>query len=244
MVNQATVVQLADEHPAGATLAVAVVVAVRLVGEAAVVAAHPAGEAVVPLLVAARLVGVVMADALLMVEEMDHERLTAVAMAPELLTEAQPLTEAPLLMAERQHTVVTMGIVPHMVASTPVAAHRVGVDRQQTPLRNPAASLLLRLVPTTPQHLVLTPHPLPVAMVLTLRLRQAARLWMLLRLATMLRLPLVIHRAVDTVLRRPHQVLGMLRRQHLVAILGTIRKLSFLCKIDYWSMGSLRQTAK
>jgi hypothetical protein len=217
-VRPATAVQLADEHPVGAPL---VEVAVRLAGEAAVVVAHPVGE-VVLVLEPARLVGVEMAGALLMAEEMDHGLLTVVVMAHEQHTVVQPHTKAPPRMAERQHTAATMETVPRTVASTLVVAHLVGVDHPETPRQSLVASLPLRLGLTTPQHLVLTPLLLLVAMVLTLPLRLEALPWTLLRLATTLRLPLVIHRVV-TVWRRPHLVVGMLPRQHLVAILGTIR---------------------
>jgi hypothetical protein len=220
-VKQATVVQLVDEHLAGAIL---VAVAVHLDGAAVVVVAHLAGE-VVPLPEAARLVGVVMVDALLMAEETDHALLMAVVMALEQLTAAQLLMEAPHLTVERQHTAPMTETVLLTVASTQVVVHLVGVAREETLPRNLVVSLLLRQAHTTPQHLVLTPHLLLVVMVHTLRLRQEDHLWMLLHLATMLRPHLVIHRVVDTVLRRLHQVRGMLQRQHLVAILGTTRDL-------------------
>lgn len=241
MVRQATAVQLADVHPAGATL---VVVAVRLAGEAAVVVAHPVGE-VVPLLEVERLVGVEMADALRMAEETDHGLLMEAAMAPELHMAAQLHTEAPHHMAERQPTAAMMETVPSTVASTLAAAHLVGVDHPETPLQSLAVSLLLRLVLTTPQHLALTLLLLLVAMVLTLRLRLVARPWMLLLQATTLRLLLVTRRVVDMVLRRPHLAVGMLRRRHLVAILATIRNVdgSLQCKIGSCSMG-LRETAQ
>ena len=242
MVRQATAVQLADVHPAGATLVV--VVAVRLAGEAAAVVAHPVGE-VVPLLEAGRLVGVEMADALRMAEETDHGLLMEAAMAPELHMAAQLHTEAPHHMAERQHTAAMMETVPRTVASTLAAAHLVGVDHPETPLQSLAVSLLLRLVLTTPQHLALTLLLPQVAMVLTLRLRLVARPWMLLLQATTLRLLLVTRRVVDMVLRRPHLAVGMLRRRHLVAILATIRNVdgSRQCKIGSCSMG-LRETAQ
>lgn len=223
MARQATAVQLAGEHPAGVLLAV---VAVHLVGEAAAVVAHPAGE-VVPLLEAARLVGVEMADALLMAEETDHGLLTEVVMALGQHTAVQPHTEAPPHMAERQHTAAMTETVPRTVASTLAVAHLVGVDHPETPPQSLVVSLLLRLVLTTPQHLVLTLLILLVAMVLTLHLRLVALPWTLLLLATMLRLHLGTRRVVDMVLRRPHLAVGMLRRRHLVAILATIRSVVF-----------------
>lgn len=218
--RQATaVLALVDEHLAGATLVVAA--AVRLAGEVAVVVAHPAGE-VVPQLEAARLVGEVTADAQLMVEVMDRELLMVVVMALEQLTAAQLPTEAPHLTAERQLTAATTEAVPPMVVSAQVVAHLVGVDREETPLRNLVVSLPPRLAPTTPQHQVLTQRLHPVVMERTPPLRREDHPWMLPRLATTLRLHLVIHRVVDMVLRRLHQARGMLQRQHLVAILGTI----------------------
>jgi hypothetical protein len=213
------VVQLAVEHLAGAIL---VVVAVLQVGEAAAVVAHLAGE-VVPLPEVVHLVGVAMADAQPMAEEMDHGLLMVVVMVLGLLTAEQLLTEGPRLTVERQLTAAMTETVPPMVASTPAVAHLVGVDHQEPLLRNLAVSLLLRLAHTTPQHLVLTQRLLLVAMAHTLPLRQEDHLWMLLHLETTLRLRLVIHRVVDTALRRLHQVRGTLRRQHLVATPGTIR---------------------